>query len=85
MQVPQVPDVQFVGRRMPQASACSTMVSPGLTAHWPSKCGPFKKRMTGVGGESDSGVASAVREAGLADMGKRLNVLFLGSNDPFAC
>ena len=37
MQVPQVPEVQFVGRRMPQASACSTMVSPGFTAHWPSR------------------------------------------------
>ena len=31
--VPQVPEVQFVGSRTPQASACSTMVSPGLTAH----------------------------------------------------
>ena len=52
MHVPQVPEVQLVGKDMPHASAWSTIVSPGFTGHWPSNSAPFRKRMTGiVGGE----------------------------------
>ena len=78
MQVPQVPEVQFVGSRTPQASACSTMVSPGLTAHWPKRCGPRKKRITGEGGEVTFGVSCAVRLAGLADMSGTSSSFFSG-------